>query len=157
MPDPVQSTANSCVYDPNLEMLGAIGCDESIATCGPSAAVQREVVTIEPILIQGDAGAQALLKQLDTKRCLSQAGDAVLSCAVTMVAAGGASATGVGLGAALAAASLGAANCARVVTAYDDCVSEQQARREASQACEAKDGLPLLTADNKTLVCLVER
>jgi hypothetical protein len=152
MPNPIQSTSNSSVYDP-------AACDPAIMSC-QEFPPRSEVATIEPVTIEGDAGKQALLKQYDANQCWSKKGDAALACGTVVVSAVGTavtSPTGVGLVAGAALTTMAAANCVRLIADYDDCVDESRSKREAAAACEANQGVPLLSASGDQIVCLVER
>ena len=151
MPDPIQSTPSS-VYDPNA-------CDPAITSCAASPP-RSEVVTVEPVVIEGDAGKQALLQQYDANQCWSKRGDAALACGTVVAGAIGTavtSPTGVGLAIGATMTTMAAANCVRLVTEYDNCIEESRSKREAAAACEAKEGIPLLSATGNEVVCLVER
>jgi hypothetical protein len=141
MPDPIQSSGNSSVYDPNA-------CDPSNASCVPPPAPASQAVTIEPVVIEGDAGRQALLQKYDADRCRNELGDATIACAMVGATAAGGGPVG---------AFLGAVNCARVIAAYDDCVAQNRSYREASDSCEARGGLPLMSARPNEIICEVPR
>lgn len=140
MPEPIQNNANSSVYDPNA-------CDPTIATCAEPPPT-RGVVTIEPVVIEGDAGRQALLQKYDADRCRNDLGDAGLACAGLLAGA----ATMGPLG-----AFIGSVNCARVIVASEDCVAQNRAYREAADSCEARGGLPLMSARPNEIICEVPR
>lgn len=165
MPDPIQSNGNgnSSIYDPAMEMSLADACDPSTTTCATQPRASENVVTTEPVVVEGDAGMQALLRRHAADQCLDEKGDAVLSCAVTVLAATKAvvtASTRVGLPLAVleaGIASLSAANCARVVVAYQACVEQNQARSEAATRCTAESGTLVVSERADELVCLVER
>lgn len=76
MPDPISSSSRS-VYQT---------CDSSNASCAdsPSAAppmvAELPVVTIAPVVITGDAGAQELLRRYDDAPCAAAKQAVTLSC-----------------------------------------------------------------------------
>lgn len=156
MPEPIQSNANSSSYGPSL----TDSCDPTVASCGPPPAASPNVVTIEPVVVEGDAGRQALLQQYDADRCRNLGGEAVFACAATpfVALAGGASAsTGVGFAAGVAMTVYAAEECARLISAYDDCVEQNRSYREAAAGCEAKDGVPYTSANPNEIICEVPR
>lgn len=118
------------------------------------------MVTLKPIVIDGDAGTQALLKKFDQNQCQNDKGAAALACATmvgTAALTGLSAPTGAGLvvGASITVAN--AVNCARLVSTYNDCVDGVQAQREAIASCETHGGMPLQGAYEGELVCLVPR
>jgi len=130
MTNPVSST-NSSYYDPTAQFSSADACDSSAATCGPTleerAPALREV-TIPPVVIRGDAGAQQLMRSLDEARhardCSLEAKNAALSCAKAGAAAvaGAATATTVvGALPAIALTVLESVSCGKDLSAYYDC------------------------------------
>jgi hypothetical protein len=127
MPTPV-SNANSSFYDPNAQLSSADGCSSTNATCGPTEAPPAREVTIPPVVITGDAGAQQLVKQLDASRnapsCSLEGLNAALSCGKAgITAAGGALLATTVVGAAVAAAATFAEgiSCGKDLRAYYDC------------------------------------
>lgn len=163
MPDPIQSNGNSSIYDPAMEMSLAGACDPSTTTCAVQPRATENVVTVEPVVVEGDVGMQALLRRHAADQCFDEKGDAVLSCAVTVLAATKAlvtASTRVGLPMAVleaGIASLSAANCARVVVAYQACVEQNEARSEAATRCAAESGTLVVSERADEPVCLVER
>lgn len=162
MPEPINSSGNSSVHDPTSEMSLVDGCDPSAATCGPPP-VASNVVTLDPVVVEGDPGVQALLRRHAADQCLSEKGNAVLSCSVAVLAATKAvvtASTGVGWPVAVlegSIAALNAANCARVVVAYQDCVDKHEARAQAAVTCEADGGSLVVNERADELVCLVKQ
>lgn len=122
------SNAPTSFYDPNAQASPASGCDPSIASCGPSP--EREL-TIPPVVITGDAGAQQLVKQHDAARrapdCSLEGKNAALSCAKAGVTAlGGAlmSTTGIGVVVGVAATFSESLSCGKDLRAYYDCKTQ---------------------------------
>lgn len=125
------SNANSSFYDPNAQFSPADGCNSSNATCGPTEAPPAREVTIPPVVIKGDAGAQQLVKQLDALRqapnCSIEGLNAGLSCGKAgIAAAGGALLATTVVGAAVAAAATLAEgiSCGKDLRAYYDCKTQ---------------------------------
>jgi hypothetical protein len=88
-------------------------------------------VTIPPVLIQGDAGAQQLIKGLDAARNQPSCTPEKLLATLDCFAAGAAALAGVASGTTVIGAAAGVAvtlaastNCGRALRAVDDC--EQQ-------------------------------
>lgn len=164
MPEPIQSSANSSVYDPGTEMSLADACDPSVSTCADQPPTSKNVVTVEPVVVEGDAGVQALLRRHAADQCLDEKGDAVLSCTVTILAGAKAVVTAstrvVGLPVVVleaGIAALAAANCARVVVAHQACVEKHEARTDVGVQCRAEGGTLTVNEGAGELLCLVER
>jgi hypothetical protein len=123
------SNANSSFYDPNAQFSSAEGCEPSVASCSPAAEQPaRGQVTIPPVVIQGDAGARQLVRELDASRrspdCSLEASNAALSCAKAGVAAVGTllvSPSGVGAAVGIAATFVESISCGKDLRAYYDC------------------------------------
>jgi hypothetical protein len=88
------STNNSSVYDPSTEMSFADGSAPATSNAGPTASVAPAgppVLTIDPVVIEGDAGARQLVQRYEQSRrapdCSVEAKEAALSCAKAGVAA----------------------------------------------------------------------
>jgi hypothetical protein len=129
MPTPV-STPNSSFYDPNAQFTPAdqSGRTSAAASITPSAAAE---VTIDPVVINGDAGARELLRRLDAASsepdCSLEAKTAALSCAKAgATAAGGLliSTTGVGLAVGVAATLAEGISCGKDLRAYNHCKTQ---------------------------------
>jgi hypothetical protein len=129
MTTPISST-NSSFYDPNAQFSPVDGSASSSATSGPNAPPPREL-TIPPVVVTGDAGAQQLTKKYDAANqapdCSLAGKNAALSCAKAgIVAAGGAllSTTVVAAGVAAAATFAEAISCGKDLRAYYDCKTQ---------------------------------
>ncbi len=160
MPDPIQSCGYHSGYDPSADVSAPPACDPTTTSCAPPPAGKPAVVTLEPIVVEGDAGAQALLKQFEQSQCQNDKGAAALACATMLGSAaltGLSAPTGAGLVLGTSITVANAINCARLVTAYNDCVDDVQAQHEAATSCEADGGVPLQGASEGELVCLVPR
>ncbi len=144
-----------------MEMSRGDACDPSVATCADQPPAGKHVVMLEPVVVEGDAGVQALLRRHAADQCHGEKGDAVLSCTLTVLAAVKAAVTArVAWPVAVletGIAALGAANCARVVVAYEDCVDKHVARAEATVKCEAEGGKLVVNESATELICQVER
>jgi hypothetical protein len=128
MTNPV-SSSNSSFYDPNAQFSPIGGSDQTSAS-SPDALPQHEL-TVPPVVITGDAGAQQLLKQHDAASrapdCSQEGKNAALSCAKAGVAAAGGAllvTTVVGAGVAGAATLLEAISCGKDLRTYYDCKTE---------------------------------
>lgn len=127
MPTPV-SSPDSSYYDPTAQFTPAEGpglC--GTASVAPPSSSAPEV-TVPPVLIMGDAGAQQLVKQLDSARqapdCSLEGANAALSCGKAgLVAAGGVllTTTVVGAGLAVAGTFAESVSCGKDLRAYYDC------------------------------------
>lgn len=163
MPEPIHNHANSSVYDPTAEMSLADDCDPNTATCTAEPAAIPNVVTIEPVVVEGDAGVQALLRRQAEGRCADEKAQAVLTCSLAAFTGTKAlltAATGIAwpLAALDAGATvLGGVNCARTVRVYDACIDEQVERAEHAVECEANGGVPVLGSPAYQPVCLGEK
>lgn len=125
------SNANSSFYDPSAQYSAADACDAATASCAASARQPSSVpaeVTHPPIMISGDAGAQQLVKDLDTARrspdCSLEAKNAALSCAkagALGMATALSSATVVAALPGLAATVFESISCGKDLRAYYEC------------------------------------
>jgi hypothetical protein len=163
MPEPISSNANSSVYD-RAQLMSDASCDPSTTTCGPPPpSPPVNVVTIEPVLIEGDAGPSELVAAYDkanrpAPQCKSEAAAAAIGCgtaAFSAAATVGTSITGVGLvaGAGVTAANL--VNCWYLIDNYTECREVGAARAAAADRCEERGGVPLSGALDNELVCLM--
>jgi hypothetical protein len=124
------SNANSSFYDPNAQFTPVGGNDSTSGTSGCSPEVPREL-TLSPVVITGDAGAQQLIKQHDAASrapdCSQEGKNAALSCAKAGVAAAGGAVlatTVVAAGVAAAATLLEAVSCGKDLRTYYDCKTQ---------------------------------
>jgi hypothetical protein len=132
MTTPISST-NSCYYDPNAQFTPADGACSggapNVAAANPPAVSSE--VSIPPVVITGDAGAQELVRQHDAARepadCSLEAETAALSCGKAgLAAASGIVSTPTVIGAGLAAAATLAqgVECGRDLRAFYDCKTQ---------------------------------
>jgi hypothetical protein len=125
------SSSNSSVYDPSAQMSFADGSGPAMSSVGPTASVAPAappVLTIDPVVIEGDAGARQLVQRYEQSRraadCSVEAKVAALSCAKAGVAAvaGGLSATTiVGALPAAAVTLVESISCGKDLAAYFEC------------------------------------
>jgi hypothetical protein len=130
MPDPISS--NSSVYDPSTQMSRADDCDPSQASCAMPGALgspssPREI-TLAPINIDGNAGAQVLVQRFEQARrapnCATELKTAALDCTGAAATALGAVAcftTVIGAVAGVGLTFVNAANCGKDLRALYDC------------------------------------
>lgn len=133
MPNPV-SSANSSYYDPNAQYTPVDGpAPGSAASAGASNAPGApSEVSIPPVVIGGDAGAQHLMKQhgvaLQRPDCSLEGASAAVSCGKAgLVAATGllvSSTTIIGTGLAVAATFAESVVCGKDLRAYYDCKTQ---------------------------------
>ncbi len=130
MTTPISSSSSS-VYDPSAQMSFADGSGPATSSAGPTASVAPAAppaVTIDPVVIEGDAGARQLVQRYEQSRrasdCSFEAKEAALSCTKAGVAAvvGGFSATTV-VGALPAAAItlVESISCGKDLATYFEC------------------------------------
>ena len=124
MTTPISST-NSSFYDPNAQFSPV---DGSAPSDPLSQAPPPREVTIPPVVIMGESGAQQLVKKHDAARtapdCSYEAKSAAVVCAAAAAtAAQGAltSATGVGVAVGAAAALIAGIACGKELRTYYDC------------------------------------
>ena len=129
MTTPISSESSS-YYDPNAQVSSTAEGDVD-ASSGPSLQSPARVITIEPVVITGDASAEQLVKKHDAGRrapdCSMEAKNAALSCTKAgLTAAGGAllSTTGAGvvIGAAMTFAE--SVSCGKDLRALYDCKTQ---------------------------------
>ncbi len=159
MPSPI-SSANSSVYDRTQLVSDASG-DSSTMSWAPEPPVK--VVTIEPVLIEGEASRNDLVAAYEQSKrrvpeCQNEAlaaavgcGAAALSTASTLAAAP----TGIGLAVGMGATVVNVTNCWRLIDAYNDCRELGAARAEVAERCEERGGVPLSGVADNELVCLM--
>lgn len=126
------SSSNSSVYDPSAQMSFADGSGpvaSSAGTTAPAVPSSPPVVTIDPVVIEGDAGARQLLQRYEESRradCSFQGKEAALSCAkagVVAVAGGLSATTVVGALPAAAATLVESISCGKDLATYLECKS----------------------------------
>lgn len=125
MPSPISSN-DSCVYDPNAQLSSTenLGASPGVNPVSPAP------VTIPPVTIVGDAGAERLIEQHDAARgreCSLEALNATLSCGKAGLAAAGGvlmSSTLVGAAVGLGVTLAESVSCGKDVRAYSECKSE---------------------------------
>lgn len=122
------SSPNSSYYDPNAQFTPADGSPPANSSSG--SAAPREV-SIPPLTIVGDAGAQQLVQRHDAERkppdCSTEGATAAVSCGkAALAAATGIVAATTVAGTALAAAATFAEgiSCAKDLLAYRDCKTQ---------------------------------
>jgi hypothetical protein len=155
MPDPISSTTHA-TYDT---------CDPTNASCadsGPPAApstASAPVVTIDPVVITGDAGAQQLLRRYDSQTCSAQWQSAASTCpgiglGVLNTLEGGPI---VGIATALHASLL----CGKELRAVFDCneVAEtlNASRAEVIGDCHDRNGVVKPGTSPNEIICEVAR
>jgi hypothetical protein len=127
------SSSNSSVYDPSAQMSFADGSNSATASSGSTASAAPPappVVTLDPVVIEGDAGTRQLLERYERSRrvpdCSAEASEAAQSCAKAGLAAvtGGLAATTlVGAIPAVAITFVESVSCGEDLAAYFECDS----------------------------------
>lgn len=126
------SSSNSSVYDPSAQMCLADGSGPATSSSGPTApagpTASPPVVTLDPVVIEGDAGTRQLLERYEQSRrvpdCSTEAKEAAQSCAKAGLAAdtGGLTATTlVGALPAIAITFVESFACGEDLAAYFEC------------------------------------
>ena len=131
MPNPVSST-NSSYYDPNAQYTPVDGATPGRAASIGTAPAAAPEISIPPIVIAADAGAQQLVKQhgaaLPRPDCSHEGASAALSCGKAgLVAATGilvSSTTVIGTGLAVAATFAESVACGKDLRAYYECKTQ---------------------------------
>ena len=131
MTTPVSNT-NRSFYDQNAQFTPVAGNDpDSAISCPLAEAPPPREITLPPVVITGDAGAQQLVKQHDAARqapdCSQEGTNAALSCAKAGIAAAGGAllaSTVVAAGVAAAATLAEAFTCGKDLRTYYDCKTE---------------------------------
>lgn len=156
MPEPISGPVAQSVYEPS----SGGECDPSVASCGPEPAPR--VLTLEPIVIDGSAGKNALVAAYDRgshqpPRCESEKNAALLTCGAA-IASGVSMAlsapTGFGLLVAAASGGIALARCGQTVDDYQSCLDEGAARAAAANLCEERGGLPVRGIEDAEVICL---
>lgn len=147
MPNPISTTSPSA-------------CDPSLATCAdvpadvpaPGAA-RPAAVSLDPVVVTGDAGAQALLRSYDAgQACNMQQKTATLACLAIPVAV---------VDNGLASAYLASVNCGKELRALSDCRDEASALQSAASQviddCHDRGGNVSAGASRNEIICEVPR
>jgi hypothetical protein len=155
MPDPISSTIHPS-YDT---------CDPNNASCAdsapaaPPAPASTPVVTIDPVVITGDAGAQELLRRYESQTCSAQWQSATSTC------------SGIGLGVlntlegspivGIATALHASLLCGKELRAVFDCNEAAEAlnasRAEVIDDCHDREGVARAGTSPNEIVCEVTR
>lgn len=130
MPSPISST-NSSYYDPNAQCTPVDGGDGAASVSASNAPAAPPEVSIPPVVITGDAGAQQLVKQHDATRqqldCFLEGATAALACGKAGLAAARSifsSTNVIGTGLAIATALADGVACGKELRAYYDCKNQ---------------------------------
>lgn len=118
MPEPISSQPRT--FDRESEI-----CDPSMSSCADSTA-SSAVITIEPVIITGNAGSESLVKAYDAAapQCRREVSNLVYECGTAALAAastGITAPTGVGLAISLGVTALASAKCGQVIADYLSC------------------------------------
>lgn len=152
MPDPISSSrpiydtcdpATACCNDPLPETEQPAVPTSAQAAARSTAPSPAAVVSIDPVVIKGDAGARDLIRQYDGQSCAVQARNAAISCLA--VAAAVRKATTSDPVSAIVGAFESSFSCGKDLRALYDC-EVQAAARSASLAevvedCHERDGV----------------
>jgi hypothetical protein len=158
MPDPISNAgySNYSVCDPNIA-----SCSDSppASPVNPTNPTCPTVVTIEPVVITGDAGTQELLRRYDSDVCTAEKQTAELSCSA--IALGVLNAVDGARSSAVTTAFHASVICGKDLRALYDC-NEQRDALQSSLAtaiadCHERDGLVKIGASPTELVCEVPR
>ena len=155
MPDPISNPSHSAyeASDPSISSCEATVGRPPVTASGPP------IVSIAPVVIEGDAGAQVLLRQYDSQTCATQLQDAKLACA------------GIGLGVlnaleggpltGIASAFVASVLCGKDLRAAYDCERDRAAlaasRADVIDDCHERGGVVKPGASSNEIVCEVAR
>jgi len=145
MPTPI-SSSHSSTCDPNLA-----SCADSPATADAPATGSPATVDVEPVVITGDAGSQALLRRYDeSKRCDTQEQGLLLACAAVATNA---------FESGPASAFLASIVCGSQLRALFDCRDEaealQSSARQVIDDCHDRDGNVSASSSPNEIICEV--
>ena len=155
MPDPISST-NRSAYE----------CDPAMSSCAdrPPAttppAPSPPIVTIPPVIITGDAGAQELLRRYEgAQACSAERQTAATSCPAIVLGVLNAWEGGPLTGIASALYSSGI--CGRDLRAFYDCNEQRETHRESLAAaianCHDCDGVIKPGETSNEFICEIAR
>ncbi|HKY34954.1 MAG TPA: hypothetical protein VJN18_03340 [Polyangiaceae bacterium] len=158
MPEAVTGHVHQSICEPAPIADG--GCDPSLMSCAPPPATQ--VVTLEPIVVEGDAGTSALVSAYDRGRheapsCIDKRNSALLACggvAISGVGLALSGSTGVGLLVSSAGLLVSLERCLQNVDGYQRCLEDGAARADEANRCEEHGGTPAGGVDPRQVVCL---
>jgi hypothetical protein len=158
MPEPITGPVQQSMCEPPPISDG--GCDPSLMSCAPAPATPA--VTLDPVVVEPDAGKDALVSAYDRQRheapsCIDNRNSALLSC--SGVAIGGiglalSGATGVGLVVSSAGLLVSLQRCLQSVDGYQSCLEGGAARAAEANRCEERGGTPVTGVDPGEVVCL---
>jgi hypothetical protein len=153
MSTPISSTTPS-VCDPNLASCQSA----SPAVAATAAVVDSPVVSIEPVVVTGDAGAQALLRRYDeSKACRPEWQAAALACPA--IALGVLNALEGGPLTGLASAFHASINCGKELRALSDCRDDAEVLRSNAEQvvadCHDRGGAVSPGASSNEIICEV--
>jgi len=146
MTDPISSTRGgaSAACDPTLAC-----CEEAAAPADAAAPPppQPKVVTIPPVYIMGDA-SQQLAKEYDKRAAEACKG------ARASALAGCPSIASNAIEGAVVSAFSSSLMCAQLISAYDDCKGDAEARLKFADRCEALGKVPVPSARPGEYFCI---
>ena len=153
MPTPISSTASS-VCDPSLASCQSAAPPEAAAT----TVVDSPVVGIEPVVVTGDAGAQALLRRYDASQaCGSESQAAALSCPAIGIGVLNALEGGPLTG--LATAFHASINCGKDLRALSNCRDEAEVLKSNAEQvvadCHDRGGAVSPGSSSNEIICEV--
>jgi hypothetical protein len=160
MPEPITGHVKQPMCEPPPISDG--GCDSSLMSCAPAPASAAPAVTLDPAIIEVDAGKDALISAYDRGRhdapsCVDNRNAALLSCSGVAVGGVGlalSGASGVGLLVSSAGLLVSLERCFQSVDAYQDCLEDGAARAAEANRCEDRGGTPVAGVDQGEVVCL---
>ena len=140
-------------------------CDPTIASCAeprseaPPPAREPAAVTVDPVIITGDAGSQELLRRYDASRaCNTEKQSAALACPA--IAAGVLNALEGGPWTGAATSFHASVLCGKELRAVSDCREEaealQSSARQVVDDCHDRGGSVRVGSSRSEIVCEVE-
>ena len=146
MPSPVTSTSSS-TCDPTLA-----SCADSPPPAPPPSAARPPTVDLAPVVIAGDAGAQALLRRYDaTQACTLQAKNAALA------AAGVAGAASSGLLSTFVASVTAGKEARALSECHEEAQSLESSAKRIIDGCHDRGGNVSAGASQTEIICEISR
>lgn len=162
MSDPVSSSS----YRP-LECSAESNALEEVSSVGdpsaPAAPPAVHVIELEPVIVEGDAGARELVRKsrentgLDPSACGEEKFEKQMACAEATLKALTSLATPGGLVDDVIETSVESLKCGYAREQYADCLKREEAREQRARECEEDGGIPLQSVRAHEIFCVLVR
>lgn len=166
MPEPISARTSNTSYA--RDESSASTCNPDTQSCGPpaSSTTRAQTITLEPVVVTGDLGVQALVEQHSRASrlppdCDKEFAETRQTCeaALTGVAASTAPVATAAPPLAIAGLAINAFNagreCGKAIASYTYCVDKNALHERNVAECKANGGVPAQGASADELLCFV--